>query len=178
MLYQKTHKNCLCANVDFVCQSLSWCVIKHWDITSILCVTFVFDLHLLQQNLAIPSSTNCLCLVTNIRCRFDLTIRWPLWMTLRSDLDLAYFCFLSLSLSVCPSIYLTVPQIVCLSVSLRLSSCLPICLICRSVIFWLCVLNIHCKYPICYHLIDVYLYKFFTCLDISNICLNHAVHNT
>ena len=29
------------------------------------------------------------------------------------------------------------------------------------------VFVIHCKYLICHHLIDVHLYKFFTCLDIN-----------
>ena len=28
-------------------------------------------------------------------------------------------------------------------------------------------LSFHCKYPICHHLIDVHLYKFFTCLNIN-----------
>ena len=32
---------------------------------------------------------------------------------------------------------------------------------------------IRCKYLICHHLIDVHLYKFFTCLDINKTCLNH-----
>ena len=27
--------------------------------------------------------------------------------------------------------------------------------------------------PICHHLIHVHLYKFFTCLDINKMCLNH-----
>ena len=47
---------------------------------------------------------------------------------------------------------------------------------CDIVVFliWLCVFIIHCKYPICHHLIDVHLYKFFTCLDINKICLNHC----
>ena len=31
---------------------------------------------------------------------------------------------------------------------------------------------IRCKYLICHHLIDVHLYKFFTCLDINKTCLN------
>ena len=31
----------------------------------------------------------------------------------------------------------------------------------------MCVFVIHCKYPICHHLIDVHLYKFFTCLGIN-----------
>ena len=35
----------------------------------------------------------------------------------------------------------------------------------------LCVFSIHCQYPFC-HLIDVHLYKFFTCLDINKICLH------
>ena len=35
---------------------------------------------------------------------------------------------------------------------------------------------IRCKYLICHHLIDVHLYKFFTCLDINKTCLNHIEH--
>ena len=41
--------------------------------------------------------------------------------------------------------------------------------------FWLCVFIIHCKYPIYHHLIDVHLYKFFTCLDINKGCLSHGM---
>ena len=33
---------------------------------------------------------------------------------------------------------------------------------------------IRCKYLICHHLIDVHLYKFFTCLDINKTCLNQT----
>ena len=40
---------------------------------------------------------------------------------------------------------------------------------------WLCVFTIYCRYPICYLLIDVHLYKFFTCLDINKIRVNQTV---
>ena len=43
---------------------------------------------------------------------------------------------------------------------------------CVEFVFWLCVFVIHCKYPICHHLIDVHLYKYFTCLGITKTCLN------
>ena len=38
-----------------------------------------------------------------------------------------------------------------------------------------CVFFIHCKYSISHLLIDVHLYKFFTCLDINKICLKHKL---
>ena len=48
------------------------------------------------------------------------------------------------------------------------------CLESIILVFWLRVFTIHCKYSIKFcHLIDVHLYKFFTCLDINKICLNH-----
>ena len=37
--------------------------------------------------------------------------------------------------------------------------------------------SIHCKYSISHRLIDVHLYKFFTCLDINKICLKHLYIN-
>ena len=37
---------------------------------------------------------------------------------------------------------------------------------------------IRCKYLICHDLIDVHLYKFFTCLDINKTCLNHEFQDT
>ena len=48
------------------------------------------------------------------------------------------------------------------------------CLESVMLVFWLCVFTIHCKYSICHFLIDVHLYKFFTCLDINKIRLNHT----
>ena len=45
------------------------------------------------------------------------------------------------------------------------------CLESVMLVFWLCVFTIHCKYSICHLLIDVHLYKFFTCLDINIIRL-------
>ena len=47
------------------------------------------------------------------------------------------------------------------------------CLASVMLVFWLCVFTIHCKYSISHLLIDVHLYKFFTCLDINKICLKH-----
>ena len=41
-------------------------------------------------------------------------------------------------------------------------------------VFWLCMFTIHCKYPNCHLLIDVHLYKFFTCLDINKIRLSQT----
>ena len=35
--------------------------------------------------------------------------------------------------------------------------------------------TIHCKYSISHLLIDVHLYKFFTCLDINKICLKQGM---
>ena len=48
--------------------------------------------HALQQNLAIASFSNLLCLFSNSRRSYDSTNRWPLPMTLIRDLDL---CILS-----------------------------------------------------------------------------------
>ena len=47
------------------------------------------------------------------------------------------------------------------------------CLASVMLVFWLCVFTIHCKYSISHLLIDVHLYKLFTCLDINKICLTH-----
>ena len=46
------------------------------------------------------------------------------------------------------------------------------CLECVMLAFGLCVFTIHCKYPVCHLLIDVHLYKFFTCFDIKKISNN------
>ena len=43
--------------------------------------------------------------------------------------------------------------------------------LCRVHVLTVCFV-IRCKYLICHHLIDVHLYKFFTCLDINKTCLN------
>ena len=48
------------------------------------------------------------------------------------------------------------------------------CLASVMLVFWLCVFTINCKYSIS-HLIDVHLYKFFTCLDIhKNMFKTHT----
>ena len=47
------------------------------------------------------------------------------------------------------------------------------CLASVMLVFGLCVFTIHCEYSISHLLIDVHLYKFFTCLDINKICLKH-----
>ena len=44
--------------------------------------------------------------------------------------------------------------------------------VCRVHVLTVCFV-IRSKYLICHHLIDVHLYKFFTCLDINKTCLNH-----
>ena len=54
----------------------------------------LYDWHALQQNLAIASSSNFLCLFSNSRRSSDRTNKWPLRMTLMCDLDvsvLSYF---------------------------------------------------------------------------------------
>ena len=48
-----------------------------------------FDFPPLQQNLAIASSSNFLCLFSNSRRSADRTNKWPLRMTLMCDLDLS-----------------------------------------------------------------------------------------
>ena len=51
--------------------------------------------------------------------------------------------------------------------------------LCRVHVLTVCFV-IRCKYLTCHHLIDVHLYKFFTCLDINKTCLNqlssHQLH--
>ena len=48
-----------------------------------------FELSTLEQNLAIASFSNFLCLFSNNRRMADSTNRWPLRMTLMCDLDLS-----------------------------------------------------------------------------------------
>ena len=48
----------------------------------------LFDWSMLQQNLAIASFTNFMCLFSNSRRSADSINRWHLWMTLARDLDL------------------------------------------------------------------------------------------
>ena len=49
--------------------------------------------HALQQNLAIASSSNFLCLFSNSRRSSDRTNKWPLRMTLMCDLDLSVLSY-------------------------------------------------------------------------------------
>ena len=49
--------------------------------------------HALQQNLAIASSSNFLCLFSNSRRSADRTNKWPLRMTLMCDLDLSVLSY-------------------------------------------------------------------------------------